>query len=119
MSAEHANRRQGLERVGVRATGRVVAAARALAGVSIEDFAAACEISTEALSRLEAAGSAWLRSEDEVTAVKRGLDRFGVVIVEEMDGMGAGVRLRFTRSDVGQIARMEGEGGMIGSDDAP
>jgi hypothetical protein len=39
--------------------------------------------------------------------------------VEETDGMGAGVRLKFTRTDVRQIARLENEGGVVGSDDAP
>jgi hypothetical protein len=41
------------------------------------------------------------------------------MIVEEADGLGAGVRLKFTRSDVRQIARLEGEGGIVKSDDAP
>ena len=59
------------------------------------------------------------RVEAHAAAVKRGLDHFGVVIVEESDGMGAGVRLKFTRSDVRQITRLEGEGGNVGSDDAP
>lgn len=106
-------------RTNVRISGRLIAAARALVGVSSADFAAACGLSVETLTRLETAGSAWVRSEAETEAVKRGLDHFGVVIVEEADGMGAGVRLKFTRSDVKQIARLEGEGGMIGSDDAP
>ncbi|MCK9540916.1 MAG: hypothetical protein M0R03_02670 [Novosphingobium sp.] len=52
-------------------------------------------------------------------AAQRALDHFGVIIVEEGDGMGAGVRLKFTRTDTRQIARLEGEGGAIGSDDAP
>ena len=47
------------------------------------------------------------------------MDHFGVIIIEELDGMGAGVRLKFTRQDVSQIARLEGEGGIVGSDDAP
>ena len=51
-------------------------------------------------------------------AVKRGLDHFGVVIVDESDGMGAGVRLKFTRVDTKQITRLEGEGGIVASDDA-
>jgi len=42
-----------------------------------------------------------------------------VIVIEESDGMGAGVRLKFTRQDVRQIARLEGEGGIVGSDDAP
>lgn len=103
----------------VRITGRLIAAARALAGISSADLAAACGLPIETLARLEAGGSAWVRAEEEVQAVMRGLDHFGVVIVIESDTMGAGVRLKFTRMDVRQIARLEGEGGMIGSDDAP
>jgi len=103
----------------IRVSGRVIAAARALVGVTQADFAAACGLEAEILCRLEAGGSAWVTSEAEVEAVIRGMNHFGVAIVEEGDGMGAGVRLKFTRSDVRQIARLENEGGMIGSDDAP
>jgi hypothetical protein len=102
-----------------RISGRLIAAARALVGVSTADLAAACRLPVETMARLEAAGSAWVHSETEVEAVKRGLNHFGVVIVEESGGMGAGVRLKFTRADVRQISRLEGEGGMVGSDDAP
>lgn len=103
----------------IQVSGRVIAAARALAGVSQANFAAACGLPEDTLCRLEAGGSAWVSSEADVEAVLRGLDHYGVVIIDEADGMGAGVRLKFTRSDVRQIARLEGEGGMIGSDDAP
>lgn len=47
------------------------------------------------------------------------LERFGTLLVQEGDGLGAGVRLKFTRLDVKQIARMEGEGGPALSDDVP
>ncbi len=100
-------------------SGRVIRAARALVGVSREDFAAACGLPVDTLCRLEAGGSAWVTDEAEIEAVTRGLGHFGVLVVEEADGMGAGVRLKFTRSDVRQIVRLEGEGGTIGSDDAP
>lgn len=103
----------------VRVSGRVIAAARALAGVGRTDFAQACGLSVEALTQLEAGGSAWVASNDAVAAVARGLDHFGVLIVDEADGLGAGVRLKFTRQDVRQIVRLETEGGMVGSDDAP
>lgn len=106
-------------RANVRITGRLIAAARALVGVSAADLAAACGLSLETMTRLEANGSAWVHSEAEAAAVRLGLDHFGVVIVDESDGMGAGVRLKFTRDDVRQIARLEGEGGNVGSDDAP
>lgn len=107
------------QRPKARITGRLIAAARALVGVGIADFASACGLPARDLARLEAAGSAWIHSGEEVVAILRGLDHFGVVIVGESDGMGAGVRLKFTRTDVRQIARLEGEGGTIGSDDAP
>lgn len=102
-----------------RVSGRVIAAARALVGVSQADFATACGLDVDDINRLEAGGSAWVSSQAEADAVGRGLTHFGVLLVEEADGMGAGVRLKFTRSDVRQIARLEGEGGTIGSDDAP
>jgi len=100
-------------------SGRLIAAARGLTGISQADFAAAAGLPVEALSLLEAGGSAWLSSERDVEAVSRGLQHYGVMIIEESGGMGAGVRLKFTRQDVRQIARLEGEGGIIGSDDAP
>lgn len=103
----------------IKITGRLIAAARALAGISREDFAAAAGFPVETLRLLERSGSARLHSEQEADAVSRALEHFGVVVLGEADGMGAGVRLKFTRQDVRQIARLEGEGGIIGSDDAP
>ena len=103
----------------IRVSGRVIAAARALVGITQADFAAACGLDSDTLCRLEAGGSAWVTAEADVESVIRGMHHFGVVIVEEADGMGAGVRLKFTRADVRQIARLESEGGLIGSDDAP
>jgi transcriptional regulator with XRE-family HTH domain len=102
-----------------RISGRLIAAGRTLVGVSQADFAAACGFDVETLSRLESGGSAWVSSDAHVEAVRRGLGHFGVMIVEEADGMGAGVRLKFTRADVRQIARLESVGGVVGSDDAP
>lgn len=100
-------------------SGRLVAAARALAGVSEADFAAAAGISVKALRLIEGSGSAWVRPESDIAAIHHGLAYFGIVVVGESDGMGEGVRLKFTRQDVRQIIRMEGEGGPVGSDDAP
>ena len=104
---------------GTRVTGRLIAAARALAGVHPVDFAAACGLDVDVVHRLEAGGRSWVSSKEEAEAVRRGLDHFGVIVIEETGGMGAGVRLKFTRQDVRQIVRLEGEGGIIGSDDAP
>ena len=100
-------------------SGRVIAAARALVGVSQAEFAAACGLDVDTFCRLEAGGSAWVSASADVEAIARGMSHFGVMMIEESDGMGAGVRLKFMRSDVRQIARLESEGGTIGSDDAP
>lgn len=103
----------------IQITGRLVAAARALTGISQADFAEAAGISVETLNLMEANGSAWLHSESEAEAVSRALEHFGAVIIAEGNGMGAGVRLKFTRLDVKQISRLEGEGGIVRPDDAP
>jgi len=103
----------------VKITGRIVAAGRTLAGIGRGDFANIAGMPVERIAMLEAGGSAWLQSEDEADALMRALEHFGVVVVAEDDNMGAGVRLKFTRRDVAQIVRLEGEGGIVGSDDAP
>jgi len=100
-------------------TGRLIAAARALTGISQADFATAAGLTLETLQGIENGGSAVVRSAGDVEGLLRGLDHFGVCVVEEANGMGGGVRLKFPRQDVRQIARLEGEGGIVGSDDAP
>lgn len=103
----------------IRISGRLIAAARALVGVSRARFAQSAGIEVDIVRRFEAGGSAWVTSPDDLAAIKRGLDHFGVIIVEEANGKGAGVRLKFTRADVVQIAQLESEGGLVASDDAP
>ena len=103
----------------IRMTGRLIAAARALTGVSPDDFAAAAGLPAERLRSMESKGSAWLRSERDAELVSRALEHFGVLVIDESDGMGAGVRLKFTRQDVKQVVRWEDEGGIVGNDDAP
>lgn len=58
-----------------------------------------------------------MHSASDANAVRRGLDHFGVIVIDLSDGLGAGVRLKFTGQDARQIARLEGEGGIVGSDD--
>jgi hypothetical protein len=100
-------------------TGRLIAAARGLTGISREDFAAAAGIPAETIALMEASGSARLNSDSDAEAVIRAFEKFGVVVIEEDASMGAGVRLKFTRQDVKQISRLESEGGIVRSDDAP
>lgn len=100
-------------------TGRVVSAARALAGIGRADFAAAAGMPVDKLRGIEASGSAWVRSTQDAEALRRGLEHFGVIVIDESDGLGAGVRLKFTRQDVREVTRLENEGGLVGADDAP
>jgi hypothetical protein len=89
-----------------RVTGRLIAAARTLTGISTQDLARSSGVPIETLRRMEVSGS-------------RALETFGAVFIPESDGIGAGVRLKFMRQDVRQISRLEGEGGIVADDDAP
>jgi len=102
----------------VRLTGRLVAAARALTGVSQGELASSARIPLETLRHLESSGAAWI-GDDESQALGQALQNFGAVVIPESDGMGAGVRLKFTRQDTRQIGRLESEGGVVRSDDVP
>lgn len=98
-------------------TGRLIAAARALTGVSLEVLARRAGLDAEQMRLAEDSGSAFLESEAESVAILHALEHFGAVFLAEADGFGAGVRLKFTRQDAKQIARLEGEGGPAGDDD--
>lgn len=100
-------------------TGRQIAAARALTGISPNDLAAAAKLPLAMLKRMEASGSAFPNAGDRLEAVRKALEDFGAVFIPEGDGLGGGVRLKFTRLDVKQINRLESEGGPARSDDVP
>jgi len=100
-------------------TGRLVAAARALTGVSPDDLARTSGVTVQALARIEASGAAELPPGAEADAIRRALEGYGAVFVAEGDGLGAGVRLKFSRQDARQISRLEGEGGIVRDDDVP
>ena len=99
-------------------TGRVLAAGRTLSGISHAELAAASAIPLDTILLLEANGAAWL-PETHAEALLSALETFGVIVIPEGDGMGAGVRLKFTRLDTRQIGRLENEGGIVRSDDVP
>jgi hypothetical protein len=100
-------------------TGRQIAAARALTGVSLADLARAAKLPPDTLKRMEASGSASPGASDSLRAVRRALEDFGAIFIFEGDGLGGGVRLKFTRLDAKQIGRLEGEGGPARNDDVP
>ena len=97
-------------------TARLLAAARALAGVSLADLAQAAGLP---LSRLRRLGTGAQASDAETLALTRALEELGVLLLPEGNGKGAGVRLKFTRLDARQIGRLENEGGPPGEDDLP
>lgn len=99
-------------------TGRLVAAGRALTGVSQGEFAKAAGLPLEILRVLESSGAAFIPP-DKSETLHQALGTFGVVVVPEGGGLGAGVRLKFTRQDTKQIGRLETEGGIVRSDDVP
>ncbi len=98
-------------------SGRQIAAARALA--DMQDLAGRARIPLADLLRLEAYGAALLPDDAHTEAIRNALDSFGAVFVAEGHGLGAGVRLKFSRQDVKQIGRLENEGGPAADDDVP
>jgi len=100
-------------------TGRQIAAARALVSLSQSALAEAAGISQQAVKRMEANSINVPASTEtcKLTKVVQALDRAGALMVAEDGVAGAGVRLKFTRTDIKQINRWEGEGGSVGSDD--
>lgn len=76
-----------------RPSGRQIAAARTLLGLSQSDLAARARISTPTLKRMEASDGPAAGLANNVAAVEAALVAAGVIFVPE-NGEGAGVRLR-------------------------
>lgn len=74
-------------------TGRQIAAARALAGVSQADLARGANLSVPTVKRMEGSTGAALGLHNNVEAVRRALEVAGIEFISE-NGSGAGVRLR-------------------------
>lgn len=74
-------------------TGRQIAAARALLGISQSDLAASANISVPTLKRMEASEGAATGMINNVAAVRSALEQAGVLFIDP-NGNGPGVRLR-------------------------
>lgn len=100
-------------------TGRQIAAARALTSTSQDALAEAAGISLERLRRMEANSLNVPASSlpCDVTAVRHALEHRGAIFVPEDSSAGAGVRLKFNRTETRQIGGWEGEGGSVADDD--
>jgi len=95
-------------------TGKQIAAGRVLAGISRAKLSLRSGVSEADLRLMEANDVS--PGGPDVQAVRTALEEFGVVFIPE-NGGGAGVRLKFNRSEVKQLRRLEGEGGTVADDD--
>ncbi len=100
--------------MGWKVTGKQLAAGRVLAGISRAKLSLRSGVSEADLRLMEANDVS--PDGPDTDAVCVALEEFGVVFIPE-NGGGAGVRLKFNRSEVKQIRRLEGEGGTVADDD--
>jgi len=90
-------------------------AARALADLTQQALAEAAGVSFATLREFE--GGRAVPDAATCQALKAALETAGAVFIPEDGQGGAGVRLKFTRSEARQIDRLENEGGIVGEDD--
>lgn len=96
-------------------TGPQCRAARALVEISRAKLALRAQVAEEVIEKFEQGLDA--PAPPAVAAVTAALEDMGAIFIEDEDnGCGAGVRLKFSRSEAKQISRMEGEGGPVADD---
>ncbi|KAB0265590.1 XRE family transcriptional regulator [Microvirga brassicacearum] len=91
-------------------------AARALAEVEIGTLALKASVAAADIVEYEK-----MRRQpdpDNLAAIRRALEDLGAVFIPE-DGMGVGVRLKFSRRGARRIGTWESEGGSVAEDDVP
>lgn len=89
-------------------------AGRALIEWTIDDLARASAVPAAVIADFETGRTPV--GPASIDAIAAALEHGGVRFIPE-DGGGAGVRLKFTRSEVARIATLENEGGIIAEDD--
>lgn len=97
-------------------SGPLSRAARALVELTREQLAGQCGLDADAIKAFER-GLADLDDAGR-RRLQSSLEAAGAVFIPE-NGGGAGVRLKFTRSETKRIATLEGEGGIAADDDVP
>ena len=100
-------------------TGGQIMAARALTGISQAKLVVRAKVQPSTLRRLEARGTLANDPDENLVKIRRALEELGAVFIDEKDGAGAGVRLKFGRSQTRAIDRWESEGGAAAEDDVP
>ena len=97
-------------------TGAQIAAARALVGLTPGKLAALCGLAAQELQTLEDGDDG---SMDRLEAARGVLEGLGAVFLDERDGLGVGVRLKFGRGPTGALKVWEAEGGVAAEDEIP
>jgi len=97
-------------------TGSQCRAARALVEVSRVKLASRGGVDISTIEQFE--HNLGLPASHEIEAIQNALEELGAIFLRE-NGGGIGVRLKFTSSEAKQIARLEGEGGIVANDRVP
>lgn len=97
-------------------TGPQCRAARALVEISRDRLAQLSEIDAATIEQFER--KLGKPSDATIEALAEALEKAGAQFIPE-NGGGAGVRLKFSRSETRRIANLENEGGPTASDDVP
>ena len=98
-------------------TGSQCRAARALVEFGRDRLAASSHIDVDVIAKFE--GKLDVPDQESVARIQSALEKAGAVFMADDDTGGIGVRLKFNRSDTRRIATLEGEGGVVASDDVP
>ena len=98
-------------------TGPQITAARALTGVSQTKLSIRSGLDLAAIRRLEAKRAVHSEDNEALMAARRALEELGAMFIDESGGFGAGVRLKFSRTQARAIGAWEGEGGVPADDD--
>ncbi|MEJ5019864.1 helix-turn-helix transcriptional regulator [Ochrobactrum vermis] len=97
-------------------TGPQCRAARALVEFSRERLAQLSGIDAQIIERFER--KLGQPTDEQISGLADALEKAGAQFIPE-NGGGAGVRLKFNRSETRRIANLENEGGPTASDDVP
>ncbi|WP_082512512.1 hypothetical protein [Afipia sp. Root123D2] len=97
-------------------TGSQCRAGRALVEVSRAKLAGRASVDASTIEKFE--HNLEQPAPHEIEVIQGALEELGAVFLRE-NGGGIGVRLKFTSAEAKQIARLEGEGGIVASDRVP
>ena len=98
-------------------TGPQITAARALTGISQAKLSIRSGLDLPTIRRLEAKRAVHRENNEALVIVRRALEDLGAMFIDESAGFGAGVRLKFSRSQARAIGAWEDEGGVPADDD--